>query len=217
MPESLTTLRDRVEQILEDATNAKWDTTELDEAIRQALDAYSEHVPHRAVASITLTAPGREVDISALDYRTIERIWWDYDNTDPDHPPHWRDFELWPGGILYIDDYEEPNTGDVVRIWHTTDHTLNGLDSATATTFPDRHASVIARGAAAFAATQRRLTILEQANLNEWAPRNLREWAERQLSIFYQELQDLAQKAAALSAGTAPMPDLDRWDGPNAW
>ena len=213
MANDLATLRDRVEQILDDAANAKWDTNALDEAIRQALHAYSEHLPRRAIAALTLTAAGREIDLSSLaPYRTIERVWWDYDEDSPDHPPRWRDFELWPGHVLYIDDAGEPAAGDVVRLWYTLDHTLEDLDTATATTFPDPHATLIAQGATGFAAVSRNVTVQEQVNVNAWAPRNLREWAETQLRRFYATLDALARRQAALSAGLAPLPPLDRWD-----
>ena len=217
MTTTITTLRDRLEQTLQDTGNIKWTTTNLDEAIRQALAAYSEHLPHRAITSVTLSSTGREIDISTVTYRDIERVWWDYDASDPDHPPHWRTFELWPGDILFVNDADEPQSGDKVRIWYTADHTITDLDTATATTLPTRHESLIVQGASGFAAAARRVTILEQVNLNEWAPRNLREWAELQLTSFYNALEEIASRKAALDSGTALAPALDRWDGDGVW
>jgi len=217
MATTLTTLRDRLEQTLQDTGNTKWTTTNLDEAIRQALAVYSEYLPYRAVTTLTLTVAGRELDISTITYNTIERVWWDYDSTNPDHPPHWRTFETWPGDILFVNDPDEPAIGDKVRIWHTTDHTLTDLDAATATTLPTRHESLLVQGASGFAAAARRITILEQVNLNVWAPRNLREWAELHLTAFYDALQDIATREAALNSGTAPAAAIDRWDGDNLW
>ena len=213
MATTITTLRDRLEQTLQDTGNAKWTTNQLDEAIRQALAAYSEHLPHRAITTLDVSSAGREISISTITYRSIERVWWDYDATNPDHPPHWRDFETWPGDILYINDTDEPTSGDKVRIWYTADHTLTDLDTATATTLPTRHESLLVQGASGFAAAARRVTILEQVNLNEWAPRNLREWAELQLTSFYNALEEIATRQAALDSGTAPASALDRWDG----
>lgn len=217
MATTLTALRDRVETQLSDSSNLVWSTGDLDEAIRQALDAYTLHLPHRAITSITLTAAGREIDVSSLTFTSIEHIWWDYDASSPDYPPKWRTFEVWPGSILYITDVEEPAAGDVVRIWTTARHTLNGLDSATVTTVPDQHVSLLAQGAAAFAVLQRRVTVSTAVNDNEWAPRNLREWAEARLADFYRQLDELARQAAARAAGLAPGPALDRWDGSNVW
>ena len=214
---TLTALRDRVEAILEDSTNTKWTTGDVDEAIRQAMHAYTLHLPHRGVTTVDLEEDGREIDISAIAYTNVERIWWDYDDSNPGHPPKWRDFELWPNDILFVNDPEEPQDGDTVRIWYTTDHTINGLDSATASTIPDRHASVIALGASGFAAASRRVTILEQAGANAWAPKNLGLWAEQQLARFYDQLDKLGRRRASLDSGTAPMPEIDRWDAGESW
>ncbi len=124
---SLATIRDRVEIMLQDATNARWAAGDVDEAITQALQRYSQVAPYRKITTVTLgAADAREIDISAItDYLSVERVWWDYDDTDPAHPPHWRNFEVWPGDILYINDPHEPDTADVVRIWYTALHTLD--------------------------------------------------------------------------------------------
>jgi hypothetical protein len=213
----LGSLTNRVESFLEDSTNTKWSTAELEAAIRLAIYVYSDYFPRRAITTVDLTAAGREIDISGIDYRTIERVWWDYDSSDPDHPPHWRDFEVWPGDLLYVNDPEEPASGDTLRIWYTTNHTLDELDSATATTIPNRHAEIIAIGAAGFAAHTRVATLSEQANVNEWAPRNLGEWATAQLQTYYQRLQHLAAQQATQRAGLANLAALDRWDNANDW
>jgi hypothetical protein len=217
MTATLATLTNRVEDLLEDSSNTKWSTSELEEAIRQALHAYADYMPNRAITTVTLSSAGREIDISSITYRTIERVWWDYDASDPDHPPNWRDFEVWPGDILFVNDDDEPASADIVRIWYTTDHTLEDLDSETSTTFTDAHASVIALGAAGFAAHARVATLAEQANINDWAPRNLREWAITQLDIFYTRLRELAAREAAQHAGLADLAPLDRWDNSNDW
>lgn len=215
--ETLVTLRGRVAQVLEDAGATKWTAEALAAAIRLALDAYTEQVPHRAVVTVTLSAAGREIDIGGVAYRDVERVWWAYDAARPAYPPHWRDFEVWPGDVLYIDDGATPAAGDVVRLWVTTDHTLDGLDDATETTFPDRHGALLALGAAGFAAAAREVTVLEQPNLNDWAPRNLHAWADRQLTRFYSRLDEIAAREAVLLAGIAEMPALDRWDAGDGW
>jgi len=217
MATTLASLRDRVELQLNDASNIVWSTTELDEAITQALDAYSLHLPRKAIATITLAAAGREISLASLTFTSIEHVWWDYDSSDPDYPPKFRTFNVWPGPLLYITDVEEPAAGDVVRIWYTAPHTLNGLLSATATTVPPAHDTLIAQGAAAFAVLQHRVYIAQAVNDNEWAPRNLREWAETRLADFYRQLDVLARQAAAIAAGIASGPALDRWDGSNTW
>jgi hypothetical protein len=217
MPYTLATLHDRVEVLLRDADNVRYDASLVDQAIWQALDAYSERMPARQITTVEVTAHGREIDISSVPYGTIERVWWDYDEEEPGHPPRWCDFELWPGDLLYIVDGEEPAPGDVVRIWTAAPHTLAGLDGAPETTLPAAHISLIAQGAAAFAVLARRVEIDEAVNDNAWAPRNLERWAEAQLKAYYRRLDELARRAAARASGLAPGPILDRWDAANTW
>jgi hypothetical protein len=212
MPTNLASLRDRVAQALEDPTSLKWDDDQLDEAIRHALDTYATYFPHRAIEAITLLAGGREIDVSSLSFTSIDRVWWDYDALDPAHPPHWRDFEVWPGSLLHLKTADLPAIGDVVRIWYTAPHTLEDLDLAAETTFPDHHASTLVLGATGYAALNRNVTILEEANLNSWASRNLREWAQLQLAAFRLSLERLARRSAANGSGIAAAPPLDRWD-----
>ena len=211
----------RVAQSLEDPTGLKWEEDQVEEALRQALDVYSGYLPHRGVAAVTLAVAGREIDLSAsgpthLAFTAVERVWWDYDEDDPAHPPAWRDFEVWPGPVLHINSTALPRAGDVVRIWYTAPHTLDGLDGAGGTTFPAEHASVLVLGATAYAALSRSVTLLEEANVNAWAGRNLREWAELQLARYRHELERLARQAAAQGSGIATAPPLDRW-GRGEW
>ena len=150
--ETLATLRDRLELHLHDSTNARWDTNQLDEAIEKALEEYNRYDPQLAVTSITLSADGREVDISGVaNLLRIHKVWWPYDSTDPGYPPNWVQFEVWPGDILYVDSRTAPSSGEKVRIWYTKPCTLNGLNSATATTIPQDDITYLLNGAAYYA------------------------------------------------------------------
>jgi len=181
---------------------------DLDEAIRIALHRYSEINPDRTITTITLTATAREVDISSItDYIEIERVWWDYDSSDPAHPPNWRNFELWPGDILFINDPDQPQTSDVVRIWYTRLQSISGLDSASVTTIPDDAETLILCGASGYAAQER-----VQEDPSRYVPRKLREWADARLKEFEAGLTRLAQREASRHSGIAPGPKLDRWD-----
>jgi hypothetical protein len=185
-----------------------YDQGDIDEAIRWTLYRYTEVYPQHKIASLTLAAAGREVDISSLTgYIDIQRIWWEYTSTAPEYPPNWRDFEVWPGDIVFINDGEEPGAGDKVRVFYTLPHTLNGLDSATATTIPERDINLIVTGATGFAAEER---VQEQPQRN--VPRKLREWGTARLREFERGLTRLARREAAKHSGIATIPDLDRWD-----
>ena len=190
-----------------------YDQGDLDEAIRWALHRYNEVLPDQTVTTVDLSAAGREVDISAItDDLEVLRVWWDYDSSDPAHPPHWRTFQVWPGDILYIDDPDEPQSGDTVRIWYTRMHTINGLDSATATTLPADAETLIVTGAAGVATQERQL---EEAS--RYVPRKLREWAEARLREFERGLSAAVRRRAARHSGVAAMGTLDRWDDGSGW
>jgi hypothetical protein len=190
-----------------------YDQGDLDEALRWALHRYSEIAPDRTETSITLDADGREVDISSItDYLHVERVWWNYDSSDPAHPPDWRDFEVWPGDVLYVKDGQEPQDEDVVRVFYTRLHTLNGLDSATSTTFPPDAETLLVVGASGFV-TQERVQELE----GHFIPTRLREWSDARLREFERGLRQLARRNATLASGIAPGPTLDRWDDDGGW
>jgi hypothetical protein len=184
------------------------DQNDIDEAIRWALGRYNEINPEIVITTVTLSADGREVDISGItDYHDIVRVWWDYDSSDPEYPPKWRDFELWDGDILFIDAGSEPQSSDVVRIWYKRLRTINGLDSASTTTLPDQDNEIIIAGASGFAAQER-----VQDQPSRYVPRKLREWADARLREFERGLKALARRQAAKHSGQAPIAELDRWD-----
>ena len=186
-----------------------YDQDDLDEAVRWALHRYNEILPDRTVTTLTLSADGREIDVSSItDYHTIEQIWLDYDSSDPEYPPRWADCQLWPGDILYVDAGNEPQSGDVVRIWYTRLHTINGLDSASATSLPTNHDTLIVTGAGGCAAQER-----IQDEESRYVPRKLREWAQARLREFERGLKQLAREEGIEHSGIAEGPALDRWEG----
>jgi len=186
----------------------QYDQDDITEAIRYALHRYNEIVPDRTITTLTLTSTGREIDISTItNYHTIEQVWLNYDASAPEHPPRWADCELWPGDILYVDEGNEPQSGDVVRIWYTRLHTVTGLDSASATSLPTEHDTLIVIGASGFAAQER-----VQDEGRRYVPRKLREWAKVRLREFERGLKHLAREEGIKHSGITEGPALDRWD-----
>lgn len=185
MAMTLSSLRDRVEQRLLDTSNAIWSTGVLDEGIRLALAEYSDQNPRQAIGTVTLAADGREVDISSLSsLLAVRRVWYDYNSNDPEEPPRWVRFEVWPGNILYIPGGNEPKTNEVFRVFYTAQHTIKDLDSAANTTIPLDHESAFVDAAAGYAATSRSIDLIEQVTMSEnsitylenWGNARLREW-----------------------------------------
>jgi hypothetical protein len=211
---TLADIRDRVEARLQDASNARWSTDDLDEAIRTALEQYSKYKPQHKLTSVTLSSAGREVDISSVtDLLRVEKVWWDYDDTSPSYPPNYRQFEVWPGDIIYIDDRSAPSSGDKVRLWYTAMHTIENLDSATATTIPEDDEGTIVTGACHFAAQIRSAELAEDLTAHDDVVDNLRKYADEQGTNFrYQANMDL--RAYVRRAKAYPQEDIDeavRW------
>jgi len=210
---TLTSLRDQVEQVLNDTTNATYATGEIDAAIRRAIADLTAYAPARAIAAITLSAAGREISLTS--YTTlihVERVWWEYTAASPEYPPQWRDFEQWAGPVLWINAGNEPQAGDVLRIFYTAAHTLNGLDSAIVTTFPDDQAQLVVTGAAGYAAQSRSLEVSGTLNVDGWVAQRIADYADFTLRAFYAGLKALARQRAAHASGIASAPVLDRWD-----
>jgi hypothetical protein len=180
---------------------------DIDEAVRWALHRISEKKPHRAITTVTLAAAGREIGIATIDYLTIERVWVDYDASDPDYRPDWANFQVWPGDILFIDEPQEPDSGDVIRIWYTTEHTISGLDSETTTTLTDADVTTLIVGATGYCAQER----IQEKEIY-WGNRDLRDWANARLREFEDALHRIGQRQGIRHSGIAQAPPLDRWD-----
>jgi hypothetical protein len=214
MSATLTTLRDRVERILSDTANAIWSTDDVDEAIRQALHEYSKARPLRAIGTITLAADGREISLSTLTgLLSVQRMWCDYTASDPEWPANERPFEHWADQVkVYVLGEYEPQSGDVARVFYTKLQTLNGLDSATATTFLDDDESLIAVGAAGYAATSRAVGLAEQVTLDRLTAQQVRAWGMGKLQEFRAGLRIVARRAAYEGRSDVGLGPKDRWD-----
>lgn len=161
MPSSITlaTLRDRVELLLQDSGNAIYSANDVDAAIRLALAKVNEKRPREVWDAVD--AETREFDVSALsvlDPAAIVQVWFPYDSTDTNAEPEWVEFEVLDyNDTLYVRliGGEEPAAGDIARVVFQRPHTLNGLDSASDTTFYQTMEAPLAKGAAAYALTAR--------------------------------------------------------------
>lgn len=211
---TLTTLRDRVEQMLLDTGNAIWTTGLLEEAVRQALHEYSNARMLKAIATLTLSSDTRELDISSISgLLEIERVWLPYDSSDPEHPPNWRNFEHWRDDqILFFPDANEPQSADVARIFHAKLQTLNGLDSETTTSFPIEDESLLVTGGAGFAAISRSVDVAEQVTLDRNTGSVLEAWGKFRLKDFRDGLARIAMIDALRESAHVDLPPLDRFD-----
>ena len=182
---NLAALRDRVESLVKDASNDRWTTGELDDAVRQALERTSERRPHELVTTLTLTQDGREVSLSGVSglLRPL-RVWWPYTASDPEYPPCWVPWELHGPDTLFLDVPEEPQTDDVVRLFYAAMHTVDGLDGEAATTLAADEEGILVIGAAGYAALARAAYVNESVTRSEKTPDHWRAWSEARLTEF---------------------------------
>jgi len=216
---TLTTLRDRVELRLSDSGNAIWATGLIDAGIKLALHEYSQAVPRVIEASITFSSATRELDISSLsNVLDIRRVWTPYNSSSPEHPPYWRYFDWWRDlEIIYFPDNDEPQNNDVCRIFYGTLHTIDGLDSASATTIKETMVSWFEIGAAGFAAQSRSLDLTEQVVLSRSDIDDIGAWGLERLVEFRAALEVETQTEAVRRGGRIELPPLDRWDKSDDW
>jgi hypothetical protein len=214
MTATLSTLRDRVERVLTDTGNDIWSADDVDEGIRQALHEYSKTRPLRAISTLTLSADGREIDISSLTgLLSVTEIWCDYTASDPEFPANVRAFQHWRDeGKIYVTDDYEPSSGDVVRVFYTRLQTLNGLDSETSTSVPLEDETLIATGAAGFAATGRAIDLTERVTLDRLTAQQVRAWGLAKLQEFRAGLKTVARRMAVESKSDVELPPLDRFE-----
>jgi len=210
---TLTAIRDRIEQRLNDTGNTIWSTNWLDEGLRQALAEWSLKLPYQAITTLTLASDTHELDISAVSgLLSVERLWIPYTSSDPENPPNWEAFEHWEDAqIVYMPD-REGQSGDVARIYYTTAHTINGLDSETATTLTVPVQSILITGAAAHAALNRALDIQEQVTLGRKTAAEIERWGAQQLTRFEADLDRMVRARSLRRRNHAHLPPLDRWD-----
>jgi len=189
---TLANLRDRVEESLMDSGNTIWSTTTLDEAIRHALDEYFAVLPLRGASSLALTAVlsanGREIDISGISGLVdVIDVWGPY--VAADDKPKVRKFDFWlDQQIVYVSDGEALETTETARIFYTKQHTLNGLDGASATTFRLGDDSLIVLGATGYACFSRATDLIEQVKIDQNAVDGLRELGKESLTAFRSRL-----------------------------
>ncbi len=222
---TLTQLEGRLAAFLMDEASAVWPTTALDEALRQALNEYSQANPLSLETVLTVPAAGREIALNGLGgmngLQQVTDVWWPYDSGavtqgwPPNRPRGWR---LWwddAQAVLVLDAVagSEPRAGDEVRVWYTVGQRIQGLDGADATTVCTEHESLVVLGAAAYACWSRSVDQTETAATAAVATPNYAALALRFLRLFRARLQEIRTgqgqvRGAPFGAGWR----LDRWD-----
>lgn len=219
---ALTAIRDRVEQLLNDTSNAIYATTLIDEALRLALDEYSIFVPLHGETVITLPGDGREVALNGITglVKVVE-VWWPYDSdaSSETWPPNrvlgWRLYWDDAQPVLFLDtvDQDQPQQDDEMRIWYTKRQTIDGLDSASATTVQGDHESLLVLGAAGHAAMTRAEDLIEISGTDLYQVGVLATWGNKKIREFRSRLVLLQRESSRRGPSfLAPAWYLDKWD-----
>ena len=203
---TLAELRGRVQVDLDDAGAATWSTAELERAIRRALRDYSRATPYRTDGVLTVATAGREQDLLTLTGLCgVERVWFPYYSGEPDLLPTWVPFEMRPGSALFVLGSTSPEVGDKLRVYYWKLHTINGLDSATATTVPDADDDLLAMGASGYAALEKSRSAIGSVQVSGYTPVHWSRWADGRLERFGRGLDRVAARDALWSVGPVAM------------
>jgi hypothetical protein len=207
---TFTTFSDRILALLGDSTSSRYSSTQVTEALTQALSEYSQASPALIPATLTAAVTARLQPVTGLSgLRFFTQVSWP-DLTRPIQS--WYPVSLSGASYLHFTGPSHPSAGDSIAVIYAADHTITDLNLALSTTVPQAHVSLLAQGAAAHAAIARSIKIIEQMTSRASNAVRLREWGDEQLLVFRTALADLAiQKSSLFPPFTGWK--IDRWDG----
>ena len=168
---TLAQMRDKVELMLDDSGNAYWATADIDQAIRHAFFIVAELFPRRLVGTISDVDGQYEYDLTTLtNWKEVIQIHWPYDSSDPQQPPNVADWQFIDQDTIVLTTTTEPDGTDKLRVFYTARHTLNGLDSDSASTMSEILEEIVIQGALAFCCSQRAIDATGEINTDVRTP-----------------------------------------------
>jgi len=217
---TLTEMHTRVFQMLMDTSEEIWPQAILDEAIRQALTAYSLAAPCEQSAVLTMPARG-DLDLSSLPgLAGVTAVRWPYaaDRVEALQPANrvtgwrcWRDMDKNTLELRTLPG-TNPAQGDSLLVRYFTGHSVNGLDGAEVSSIPLIHISLLVHGSAGYAALFRALDKVENRSYGSrrTEPALLQSWANGVLERFQRELDRLRKQRSP--AELQPAWRMDAWE-----
>ncbi len=196
---TLAQLEVRVSTFLYDALNENFPLSPIDEGLRQALHEYSTALPLTKETTITLIEDNNEIALNNLDgLINVVDVWWPYSSTENVWPPnrvtgfrvYWD--EAQPVLVINQAGIGLPMTDDEMRVFYTTLHTIQNLDSGTYTSPPVHHESMLVRGAAGYACTMRAVDLTEQLSVNLKAVPDYQAFGKMLIGAFKSDLSRLS-------------------------
>jgi hypothetical protein len=190
MSDSLSTLIDKVQVILGDASGTYFTDATVTAALRQALSDWNLRAPIFAALTITGVADQYEYELSDEDSDSCEIYDVLLRGTDTA-----QDESV----SLDYDDYVEDErlffrlrtpvtTADTLIVRYTKYHTISGLDSATESTLPAKYDQAMVDGGAFYSIAIRAVSRIETINFSQDQSDNYREMAGGFASAFTSRL-----------------------------
>lgn len=211
----LTAYRTRILAMLGDPSSNRYSATQVDEALRSALSEYSASYPTMNTLAFTVLTTGRVHAITGcLNVQFLTKVQWPA-AADPNVNVISAWYAVYAAGVPELHfNWDSPLVGDVINLAYAANHTINALDSATVTTIPPVHDSLIALGASAHAAIARSQQITEQMTSRASNAGQLANWGADRLAEFRAGLGLLAVSRFSLFQPRKGWP-LDSWDRQN--
>jgi hypothetical protein len=211
---NLANFRTKIRQVLGDTVGSRYKDDLLDEALRWILAAYGKALPQVKTGKVTISTAGREqslLDLSGL--VTILEVNFPYTSGDetPDPFEAWYFYTRAATPYIHLGGSYVPEAGDLIRVVYTVGHTIEDLDSATATTIPATQEYLFANGAAGKAAMSRGAHLIEAYGSRGSETNKLQTWADQTVKEFLNELSTL-KISQALPGWKSGGWQLDQWD-----
>ena len=157
-------IRNRVRQILDDASGDRFSSAMLENAIRQALARLDEKLPLIRNLEQPITTPGRDVTFTGL----VHPLYLVEVCIMPEAESHAREVKTGfsytlqdTSGSLHFNDPVVLSVGGCLRVTYAAQNTLTGLDGSVETSLPDAACAALETSAASFACLLRAASLAE--------------------------------------------------------
>lgn len=194
---AVATFRTAVAALLYDTSNAIFTTTEIDQALVWALSEYSRRRP--LIRSYTY-----DVDTSTkhhtlpADFVTNAIVALELYNDDPDAVLELGFYAALIDEQWLIETHDTINAGEVLTVYYSDPHSIDGLASAAGTTLPLTDELLVQVGAAGHAAQMRAVGTIETINMNTDVAQTYKDLAREYLGRFVAGLEGSLHPAVSL-------------------
>lgn len=148
---TLTALKTRVLQVLEDPSAKRYDDNTLEESVRQALGQLEQRLPNLVSATFSIISTGRDQPLTELnDCMYLVSVCLNPSDVRRElEPESGFSYQFQEGvPVLHFSGRSFPKSGDALLVTYAARHSLSGLDGAEKTTIPDPCVNALVNGAA---------------------------------------------------------------------